>query len=110
MSNTETPSTVAPAGLKPDEARVLDALIESMSAQARAASYGGTVEASPAALAPGDDARAQRISAWLTLIGECPAETPPLDLAQRTLDRVADVRRQRWFAEQAQALAAPRVG
>jgi len=89
--------------LSADDARVVDALLEAMAS--------GVEQASIAqAVAPGDAERAKKVAAWMALIGQMPAETPPLDLTQRTMERVADVRRREWFAEQAQALSAPRVG
>lgn len=111
MSEQELQPKPIATNLSPQEAQVLDSLLESMAAQARAQAYGGCVEVTatdPAA--PGDAQTVERVASLLHLIGQCPAGEPSLDLTQKTLERVADARRQRWFAEQAQALAAPRGG
>lgn len=94
------------------EARAVDALLASL-ARTRAERDAGSklrLSGGVAALAPEDAAKAAKVAALFHLIGRCPAEDPPADLTRRTLDRIADDRRQRWFAEQAQALAGPRVG
>jgi hypothetical protein len=110
MSNPDThPESSRPA-LSPEEARVLDALMESISAGHSCHTYESDAAAArefPAA-APGSEAA--RVQACLKLIAHCPCEAPSLDLTQKTLERIAEVRRKQWFAEQAQALAAPRGG
>ena len=110
MMNSENQHGEAASPLKPSEAQVLDAMIESMSAARRAETFGQS--AGPVGfVSPNEDPRcAAAVSAWLDLIGRCPCESPSANLTEQTLARVKTVRRQRWFAEQAQALAAPRVG
>jgi hypothetical protein len=95
----QQPEPTRPATLSPADALVLDAVLASLSEPNRPAS----------ALPPQDSARAQRVTDWLNLLDQCPAEPPPADLLQRTLARVHEARQTRRFAQQVQALTAPPV-
>ncbi len=94
------------------EARAVDALLASL-AQARTerdTSSTLRLTSHESALPPDHAPKAAKVAQLFSLIGQCPVDNPPADLTRRTLERIADDRRRRWFAEQAQALAAPRVG
>src|SRR5690606_8511987 len=57
---------------------------------------------------PGAADRARRITQWLDLIEQDPAEPAPDDLTQRTLARVQAIRQQHRFAQQVEMLREPR--
>jgi hypothetical protein len=111
---TPNPETRPPLpGLGADEARVVDALLASMARSRRQGEAGlklGEADGAPEPLRAGDEVRAARVSSLFALLARCPADDPPAHLTRRTMDRIADDRRRRWFAEQAQVLAGPRVG
>ena len=53
------------------------------------------------------DPRVQRVCRLMSLIQHCACESPPSDLTQRTIARIAHQRQRQRFAQQIQSLAGP---
>ena len=80
--------------LSPEDAQVLDQLLTN--------NPGESADVSQSA------ARGERLSQVLALLDQCPAEDPPAELTDRTLQRIREARQSRRFAQQIEVLSMPR--
>lgn len=78
-----------PRTLKPEDAEVLDAILE-------ARSYGADVGPLP----PGSAKRAEKLRGVLQLLEKMPVESVPSDITDRTLESIRNARQRARFAEQ----------
>lgn len=88
--------------LCPADGEALDALLES-----RAAAGGSDLRLAGSAESQELAQRKAKVGQLLGVLARCPAEAPPADLRQRTLERIALARQRERFNEQIGALSAP---
>ncbi len=93
-----TEPNLTPTPLSPDDAVLLDAVIDQRA---------GRVPGHDASLNAAAPDRAGKLHGVLALLDQCPADDPPGDLTDRTLAAVNEARQRLRFAQQIQALAGP---
>lgn len=101
MSTTpDTPKPDMPRKpLSDDEAAVLDGVLAHLSAYDR-------VPADPKRVLDVDGCceKSKRAIQWMNVIGQCPCDTPPVDLTHRTLAKIKEARLREKFAASAPAV------